>query len=209
MLAAAASIQRNQSLQPNGKPPVPMYNHSPPPALASGSSSASGSQILSEKEILRRKFEAQDASVMGNGRPVPPQRAAPQGPIRPPPSGLPPVASGSRILSAMEEKARLKAKYEAEENAANGGYPPIPVVSLTPVPANPPPLMPRPPAEYIQETQEEDARVSRYVSQGITPPLELPTSTISPLKNRFVPRSTPALGHVPPPPPLPHNLTIQ
>jgi hypothetical protein len=97
-----------------------------------------------------------------------------------------------RMLSAAEEKALLKAKYEAEEQSASS--PPVSpraqqeeyhssprttpspgklsptrteqtpsrdqrqvaTPTLTP-PLTPPPLLPRPPASYIQETAEEDA----------------------------------------------------
>lgn len=70
-------------------------------------------------------------------------------------------------LSAADEKARLRAQYAAED----GGAPPAP-----------PPLAPRPPPDYIQQTRAEDARsqmghgsLSRagsYAPAGYAPPPE-------------------------------------
>ncbi|KAF8261262.1 hypothetical protein EI94DRAFT_1746344, partial [Lactarius quietus] len=101
------------------------------------------------------------------------------GTVRPPPWQPPPptvMQPGSR---AVEEKALLKAKYEGEETKAlpppspphKGHSPPSPRKALTAPavpttqtqtqtpPQTPPPLMPRPPASYIQETAEVDARL--------------------------------------------------
>ncbi len=126
-----------------------------------------------------------------------PSSSSPPGYVgSPPPSGrsqpLPPVSpSASRQLSAAEEKARLRAQYEAEDaasrpNAAGGSSstpaysPPTEfsyfaggssappnglsrATSMTYASNNsaippPPPLAPRPPAHYIEETEQEDAR---------------------------------------------------
>lgn len=180
---------------------APPYSSSPPFTGEPGASGfAGGSELLSEKELLRRKFEAQDReAMMGTpGRtspPQPPPRTSGRAAARPAPA--PPSASGSRsqrILTAVEEKALLKAKYEAEDaprahangtgtNRHNYSVPHSPVRSATmPTPASPrfatssppapPPLMPRPPVEYIQETQEEDARVSRLALNGSLSPLD-------------------------------------
>ncbi|KAH9930769.1 uncharacterized protein B0H18DRAFT_1116880 [Fomitopsis serialis] len=147
------------------------------PAASSAMSSAAA-----EKEMLRRRFEAQDAALASNGAPTPPPRSgsfsAGAGsramPTPPRPHAVPPVSgSGSRPLTAAEEKARLKAMYEVEDPVTkppNGvALPPVP--SATPplvngagryaapvTPPPPPPLAPKPPKEYIQETQEEDMR---------------------------------------------------
>jgi hypothetical protein len=161
---------------------------SPPPAV--GSSSAYGNG-LSEKELLRRKFEADDAAALSIGAPpLPPPRAngssheanrtpsysastrTPSYTARSQP--LPPTGSAFQPLSAAEEKARLKAQYAAEDRAANGEAPPVlpaPRVAPTSPPVAsqglpnipPPPLAPRPPPDYIQRTQEED-RKSRFVA---------------------------------------------
>jgi hypothetical protein len=113
-----------------------------------------------------------------------------------------------RMLSAAEEKALLKAKYEAEEQLA--ASPPAPVTpqrqreynspprtprtpptpgplpspirselpfsrdqrqvvagpELSTPPRTPPPLLPRPPASYIRETAEEDARLQDELANG-------------------------------------------
>lgn len=114
---------------------------------------------------------------------------------RSPPLPPSPTQPGQqRILSAAEEKALLKAKYEAEEQTP----PPItprrqdgynlpsrtpstaksfssPIRSEPPVlrdqrqispPRSPPPLLPRPPASYIRETAEEDARLQDELANG-------------------------------------------
>jgi len=102
-------------------------------------------------------------------------------------------------LSAAEEKALLRAKYEAQDSASSGEAPPPMYLngyvsalasasssaggggappsigssgmSYTSSPrlGSPPPLLPRPPQEYIKETQEEDARVSRMAMNGVMP----------------------------------------
>jgi hypothetical protein len=171
----------------------------------------SGSGHLSEKERLRRKYEAQDAAALVNPPQPPPRRPSIQQSLPPPPTG------SSSILSAVEEKARLKAMYEAEErqrSAPNGSPPPSSDNSTMRQGATgtinvgpPPPLMPRPPAEYIQETQEEDARVRDTVAehdiahskiQNI--PRELDLGPFSP----FMAGSLNGISDPPgPPPPLP------
>lgn len=156
--------------------------HDLPPSFEAVTAGASGaSSAMAEKEMLRRRFEA----------PLPSGTRAP-----------PPPPSGSRgMMSAAEEKAMMRARYAAEDagsgsgsraNGANGmngvngmhgmngvngmngmnghSTPPRPVPA-----ASPPPLMPRPPKEYIQETQEEDLRVkSRLASEDgldVFPPI--------------------------------------
>lgn len=110
-----------------------------------------------------------------------------------------------RMLSAAEEKALLKAKYEAEEQLTASppapvtpqrqreysspprtpptpGLLPSPIRSELPIsrdqrqvvgapesstpPRTPPPLLPRPPASYIRETAEEDARLQDELANG-------------------------------------------
>jgi hypothetical protein len=107
--------------------------------------------------------------------------------------------------------------YEAEErqrSTPNGSPPPSSENSTMRQGATgtinvgpPPPLMPRPPAEYIQETQEEDARVRDTVAehdiahskiQNI--PRELDLGPFSP----FMAGSLNGISDPPgPPPPLP------
>jgi hypothetical protein len=156
---AAAALQNNR--------PV---NDAPPPF------SGGGPQGLSEKEILQRKFDAQDRAA---GVPRPPPRKESNSSI-----GRPtPAPPGSvKVLTALEEKALLKAKFDAEDGGfkpklngnsvyTNGGglSSPSSSASVPSTPPVPPPLKPRPPVEYIQETQEEDARVSRFVTAGAVP----------------------------------------
>jgi hypothetical protein len=169
----SAAMARQTSLSRNNGAPAYDYKSVSPPPFVNGGSSSSGAS-----EISRRNGSYQAA------RPSP---------------GAPQVPTGAKILSALEEKALLKAKYDAEERAArpNGTPAQTPAQSAgsissfgAPTPPTPPPLAPRPPAEYIQETQEEDARVSRYVQQGITPPLDMPPTngvykSFTPMSARF------------------------
>ncbi|KIK68055.1 hypothetical protein GYMLUDRAFT_92710 [Collybiopsis luxurians FD-317 M1] len=168
---------------------VPAYSHEPEPQPLTGTMIQSA---IAEKEMLRRKFEMQDAQA----------RAAPSSPSPPPRQASPkarPVptapSSSGRILTAAEEKAMLRARFEAEDSApasaptvsppqingyshvnglTNGAHAgpstPSPSAPTFTSPPAPPPLAPKPPAAYIQETQEEDARVSRYVNSGVPLP---------------------------------------
>ncbi|KAH6903060.1 hypothetical protein BKA70DRAFT_1155724 [Coprinopsis sp. MPI-PUGE-AT-0042] len=177
--AAAAAAQRA---------PPPPANEPPPPPFSSGPAAPTGAAILSEKEKLRREYEARDAAAAQQQKQQ--QQAPPPFTPSPPPTSQYArgggSGSGSRILTAAEEKALLKAKYEAKDAAQNGRtpigtpQPPPPRTNGTPVNGNgiagslpslpphtfasPPPLMPKPPAEYIQETREEDDRLSRSLA---------------------------------------------
>ena len=215
---AAATIPRQASpAQPRaGATPPISYDASPPPF--------SGGQVYSdataEKELLRRRFEAQDAAVnripSPSVPPTPPRNGsivanatttrsgsvvstAPS--LRSRPTPLPPIADGSgqRVLSAAEEKALLRAKFEAQDSGSAGSEAPPPMYlngyvsalasasssagappsfssglsyGSSPSHPSPPPLMPRPPQEYIKETQEEDARVVRMTMNGVIPRIE-------------------------------------
>ncbi|KAF9556171.1 hypothetical protein CPC08DRAFT_765432 [Agrocybe pediades] len=188
----------------NATPPPPAaYTSPPPPPAATPVAPPAGpgplpnqyANALEEKEALRRKFEARDAARAAPTTPQAPARAntanvtpskqeTPTPPARSPSANVPgsrpaptPPANG-RVLTALEEKALLKAKYEARDSGArkkpNGNHPPS--NGVTPV-ATPPPLAPRPPADYIKATQEEDARLSRL--NGVTPNLDLEYSSSS------------------------------
>jgi hypothetical protein len=116
---------------------------------------------------------------------------------RSPPLPPSPTQPGQqRMLSAAEEKAMLRAKYEAEEQVVAASPPitprrqdeynsprtpsttgllPSPIRSEPPIsrdqrqispPRSPPPLLPRPPASYIRETAEEDARLQDELANG-------------------------------------------
>ncbi|TEB39456.1 hypothetical protein FA13DRAFT_2418 [Coprinellus micaceus] len=194
--AAALAAQRQQQEPP---PPAfsaapPSASAPPPPFTPQAPPQSQYASAIAEKEALRRKFEAQDrqraAAAAASSLPPPaplqtPSRnssaaghkpsgaGAPAYSTPPPlsPRAIPATPGGSqRILTAAEEKARLKAKYAAEE-AAQRNTPPAPLqprvngnangMSPSPPPFNagtPPPLKPRPPMDYIQQTREEDAR---------------------------------------------------
>lgn len=180
---------------------------------------------LSENE-MRRKYEAEGVATamsvpgipMGMGNPLDAGNPPPQPPPRSTSNGSNihtinsspgPIAGSSRILSAIEEKAMLKARYEAEERAAKGSSPP-PSFGSIPVQTNgispaPPPLAPRPPVEYIQETQAEDARVRDSVAIHDRDPsveehkIDLDLRPFTPFT-----ATLPGLSETPgPPPPLP------
>jgi hypothetical protein len=154
-------------------------NTSPPPPPLSPPTHGQYTSALEEKEALRRKFEERDnAQAKGALVPQTPPRDGSFGTERTPSSRrspnanatgsrrtpLPPTAgTSSRVLTAAEEKALLRAKLESRDAAQTNRKPAINGSSAAPfVPTTPPPLMPRPPVEYIKETQEEDARVSRF-----------------------------------------------
>ncbi|KAG0707826.1 hypothetical protein DFH29DRAFT_599883 [Suillus ampliporus] len=214
--AAAMAAQGSSALSDMS----PSYTASPlysPPAQSSATSG------LSEKEILRRRYEEQDAAALAQQQQshLPAPRAINGSRLPAPP--VPPSGGGFRPLTAAEEKAQLRAKYAAEDQQANGNGSASASGSIShhalpssAAPPPPPPLMPRPPAEYIQETQEEDARVRYYdnISMGID---SLPMRVGSPLVKQgiqldirpFTPFSvgydpgSPAAQRAHPPPPLP------
>ena len=193
---------------------------------------------LSEKEVLRRRLEEQDRVAqflqqqqLEQEQPRPPLPRANSS--RAPP--VPPMQNGFRPLTAAEEKAQLRAKYEAEEQTASSinGHaadaPPSrhPYATATPTSGTPPPLMPRPPVEYIQETQEADIRGRYYDSLGVGLASALDTLTPAPARmaspvsdprldvrpfspfdvglgydlRAMVASPSPIPGYVPPPPP--------
>lgn len=199
--AAALAAQQQQQRQaaaphpPANGPPLPGYYSpsSPPPFTPSLPNGSSSQAPLSEKEILRRHLEQQDRAAMAGTPPpiTPPRSGSTRGLPTPRAQPTPPNPSqGPRPLTAAEEKARLKAMYEAEER---GAPPPPPAMSppmWSPAPPAPytngvngtdvhrrpsqtapnystipppPPLAPRPPKEYIQETQEEDQNVAARI----------------------------------------------
>ncbi|KAF8212472.1 hypothetical protein K438DRAFT_1806557 [Mycena galopus ATCC 62051] len=213
---AAAALQ-------NSRP----VNDAPPPFSGGSPQSA-----FAEKQMLQKKFEAQDAETRrAAGAPQPPPRKASNSSLSRP---TPPSPAPVKVLTALEEKALLKSKYDAEDagskpkvngngNAVytNGLSSPSSSASTPTTPPVPPPLKPRPPVEYIQETQEEDLRVSRFVTAGVVPAEEiLPSihpSTLSPSPSLLRKSTSPGLDVAPftpftpgfdpklpgPPPPLP------
>ncbi|TFK94826.1 hypothetical protein K466DRAFT_593293 [Polyporus arcularius HHB13444] len=204
---AAAAQQQQQPWQP--MPPSAEYASSPPPGPYTGSPPAPAGapppfspspqspplSAYEEKEMLRRRYEQQDSGTLGSPgtTPTPPPRASqvPNGAgIRGRPPPTPPISPNApgtpvsaRPLTAAEEKARLRAQYEAEDRSTAAHLPAPPALSPypSPPPSNgyheirdaprvtpspqatpppPPPLAPKPPREYIEETQLEDKRTT-------------------------------------------------
>lgn len=199
--AAAALAQKQQRLANNANGGAPPYE--PPPFSQGAPTQPEISSAISEKEMLRRKFEAQDAAAARNQSPQTPARNASTLSSNGRPTPPPTAPTGARILSALEEKAMLRARYEAEDARSRPTPKQQPSTNGTPVRSNtsspapsvstPPPLMPRPPAEYIQETREEDARVSRFALDGSIS-LDEDAKPVAPLNLSSKPG---------PPPPLP------
>ncbi|KAL1743424.1 hypothetical protein HDZ31DRAFT_65031 [Schizophyllum fasciatum] len=170
--------EQAQDLPPSFEAVTGSSGSGPSPAPPPGMSSA-----MAEKEAMKRQWEANDAAAMAAATPSPPPR---KGTASPGARAPLPTASGPRMLSAAEEKAMMQARYAAEDASASGssgmnghaahgvngfaangvnglnGHSPSPPM---PVPvASPPPLAPKPPKEYIQETQEEDLRVKSVLA---------------------------------------------
>lgn len=194
--ASDALATRKQSPPPAAytvPPPAPVPTPAPAPSLSGAYANA-----LEEKEAVRRKLEARDAAAQAKAL----QKASrnnsaptnvtnlPASPGRNPnqatggrPTPQPPTNTG-RILTAAEEKALLQAKFDARD----GGRKPAPVPASPPPPSQatraraPPPLMPRPPVEYIKETQDEDLRLSR-LNNELVPTINVGNSNGAPKLN--------------------------
>ncbi|KAF9442689.1 hypothetical protein P691DRAFT_779267 [Macrolepiota fuliginosa MF-IS2] len=190
--AALAEQMRANGVQPPSNPstpPPPSFN------VATTVGTNTPQQYMdaaAEKEALRKKFEAKDAARRKSTsarKQQPPQTPPKTGPPAVPAAGARPAPAppgvatpSTKVLTAAEEKAMLNAKFEAKDakaqqkvnghvNANRLNANPVTPPSASPQlsyhqPQTPPPLMPRPPAEYIQETQEEDARVSKFAIDG-------------------------------------------
>ncbi|CAE6363547.1 unnamed protein product [Rhizoctonia solani] len=132
-------------LSPTSPPAGPPPSSPPPPAFSPSPPSGYGTSAHDEKERMRLMYAEQDAAVRTSERRATDEsgkRAAL--PVPPPaPNGAPPPFAGGFInpatfkpLSAAEEKARLRAQYEAEASgAAVGGSsdePPPPEYGLPP-----------------------------------------------------------------------------
>lgn len=176
----SATLPQNSPSPPSNNPPAPM-------------------NALTEKEMLRKKYEAEDAArhtqdqpismpsttLKRSGSALPPIPRAPpvqtNSPGRPltaaeekaqlaaryanNPPGSPP--STGRPLTAAEEKAQLRAQYEARDQVISPSIQPqqiqTPASAFNSVNPNnslpsPPPLRPRPPVDYINQTKMEDTR---------------------------------------------------
>ncbi|KAH8798433.1 hypothetical protein DL96DRAFT_1720553 [Flagelloscypha sp. PMI_526] len=216
--AAADVLRERQQQQRQRSPPPPSTPPYSPPAGGGGSSTVV-QPVLSEKEALRRKYEAEEKSRNTGATPLSPtpngvsvsRQHSAQASI---PSSSPAPSGPGKILTAVEEKAMLAARYGGGGSSSNAAPKPTPPTrsQTTPVysspppssatsnsfasPTTPPPLKPRPPKEYIQETQEEDERVSRVVGDGVP---KLPGGEpFTPFGNHFDVAKSPTS-----PPPMP------
>ncbi|KAG5726718.1 hypothetical protein E4T56_gene8985 [Termitomyces sp. T112] len=238
--AAALARQKAQLVAANTAPPP--FSQETQLLPINGVSSSSINSAISEKEAIRRKFEARDAQAQAmnaapgytpqppprsNSASIPTTRSSSRGPRSPP---AVPFSPG-RVLTAAEEKALLKAQFAAHDARAKqdqqqpppleydgGPSRPSSAAFLSPITSPlPPPLMPRPPVEYIQETQEEDARVSKVamnndlsLDDGLEHPIPLKPQNGSVPRMHMRPFSPFSAGFdqaITPPPPLPPKPT--
>ena len=189
------------SPHPSQTSALPQSN-SPPPPL---DDPPAPMNAFAEKEMLKKRFEAEDAARQAlNQTP----RMSPATPTRSG-SALPPIPrspsiqantlgrpmtateekaqlaarfannspasppNARRPLTASEEKAQLRAQYEARDQLVSPPAQPqhiqSPASAFSNVNPNntlptPPPLKPRPPVDYINQTREEDNRTqSQYL----------------------------------------------
>ncbi len=145
------NITRSRSPPIEQEPPE-QYNNLPP----APSPSADSRLIMNakdEKERMRQLYEAQDNAArqpggtsMAGGSLIPPQRPAGSSalPGRPTP-GLPPAPAASRQLSAVEEKARLRAMYDNQDSTEQAGGA---STARNPMSEDLPPVPPRPQTIY-------------------------------------------------------------
>lgn len=190
------------SSHPYQFPTTPPQSNSPPPPLNYPPAPLSP---LAEKEMLRKKYEAEDAArqTQNPSTRMPPTTPTRSGSALPPIPRVPSIQanfpgrpltaaeekaqlaaryanspprsppSTGRPLTAAEEKARLQAQYEARDQVISHSIQPqqspTPASAFSNVNPNntlpyPPPLKPRPPVDYINQTKEEDDRtLSQYL----------------------------------------------
>ncbi|KAG6918822.1 hypothetical protein DXG01_011225 [Tephrocybe rancida] len=232
----AAALARQ--LSANTSPPP--FSQQAPAIGPNGISNALSEKELLRRKFEAQDAQAMNPAPDYTAAPTPPPRSNPasttasrspsvaaRGP-RPVPA-MP--SSPGKILTAAEEKALLRAQYAAQdarakqqqqqqqqqqqprENGTGSSRPPSSAILPTSTPPPPPPLMPRPPVEYIQETQAEDARVSRFAVTGIIPtddallhtmPLKVQNGATPPLDMQpFSPFVAGFEHSIPKPPPLP------
>jgi hypothetical protein len=218
----AAALARRTPPPPTFPTPSPPPPSSTPPSYAGPST---GAQILSEKEMLRRKYEAEERAA--NMSPPPPQQqplgrsssAAPSISSRTMP--VPPTASGSGSMP-QTAAAQLMTRFDDGDRLTRTGSQTMGASSSSSSssissPGPPPPLKPRPPMDYIKETQDEDARVSRIADSDLIPHTNgYGHDSYSPGVNGFgtsLPSgSSTSSNGIPnpgPPPPLPPKIRIE
>ena len=170
------------------RPPSFPSGQDDPPAFTSGSQHP----ILSEKERLRRHYEAQDAATNAVASPppsipTPEYMASPQPshiissphqiPTTPPQRNSPPPANSPPVpMSALAEKEMLKKRYEAEDTARpapnlNGRSPPSRSGSaLPPVPRSPH-VQGYTPGRPLTANEEKAQLAARYANNSpVSPP---------------------------------------
>jgi len=146
---------------------------SPPPEPPSYSGDARPLTAVEEKALLQVRMAGE--KPVGASPPAPPPRLK-----SPPPasSGSPRLpyltyqSTGSSVSDIGRRDPAISAgKQKAASNtnlAAHGGLGRAPSMTAAFVPPPvPPPLAPRPPKEYIQQTQEEDAKIRRLTSDPV------------------------------------------
>jgi hypothetical protein len=170
------------------QPPLFPNRHDDPPAFSSGSQHP----ILSEKERMRRHYEAQDAASNAVGSPPPsiptpmympsPQHSQVMSPpphqvSTPPPqnnSPPPPIHSPPAPMNALAEKEMLRKKYEAEEAvrpAQNGRTPPSRSGSSLPAIPRSPPIQGNIPGRPLTAAEEKAQLAARYANNtSVSPP---------------------------------------
>ena len=183
--------QRTPTTPPQSNSPPPPVNNSPTPMSALAEKEMLKKRY--EAEDTARQTPSQNGRVppSRSGSALPPIPRSP--PIQGGSLGRPLTAteekaqlaaryanntpatpqSPGRPLTAAEEKAQLKAQYEAQDQLASPpiqtAYPQTPTSAFNNVNPNntlpsPPPLRPRPPVDYINQTKEEDTRThSQYL----------------------------------------------
>ena len=190
--AAAQQQPQQASPPPSASPPVsPPADYYTATGMRPSTSGSTGGPPADYYTATGMRPSTSGSMTTDRGQPPPPWQ--PQPPTQPgglslPPNlrtrspPLPPVSS-QRVMSAAEEKAMLKARYESEEPKAASppstppkakgvirspsSSPGKPTTTQTQTPPRtPPPLMPRPPASYIQETAEVDARLQDELGNG-------------------------------------------
>lgn len=149
---------------------------SPPPEPPSYAGDTRPLTAVEERALLQARMAAEQP--VGVSPPAPPPRLKSPAPASgsPRPPYLAHQSTGSSASDIAPRDPSISAgKQRAASNThlpSLGGLGRVPSVTVTPqptalpkmVPPPPPPLAPRPPKEYIQQTQEEDAKIRRLTS---------------------------------------------
>ncbi|KDQ10215.1 hypothetical protein BOTBODRAFT_36489 [Botryobasidium botryosum FD-172 SS1] len=204
-----AHMYNHPEFTPRGHPTPPGYADAPPPAAdyppppnMNGQSSRP-LNAAEEKAMLRARYAAEQ-----QGSSSPGSVAGPPPPMSPPARSLS-YSNGNGVVNGNgnghmaapqpTRAAKLSAEPETltRDPSISWGKKRAPTQDE---PA-PPPLMPRPPAEYIQETQEEDAKMPKDDHDHDSEPLEAPDYS--------KPYNPYDLSFQGTPPPLPPKVPLQ